>query len=119
MSDPATITDPSIVSRTTHPDSPERWAAAYQRALDAGLMIRPGIFGGPWTVTSKSRPDLCYAVDAIRCGCMAAEKGDPVCMHRAIFRAVTGTLPHAPAPANVTCIHRRRTAATGEPLSVA
>lgn len=86
--------DPYTTTRTTHPDSIERWTAAYRRAQDAGLMIRPGLFGSSlWTVTSKTRPDLCYAVSATVCGCAAAEHGDPVCQHRALFRAVTGQLP--------------------------
>jgi hypothetical protein len=102
------MADPYTITRTSHPDTAERWLAAYQRAQDAGLMIRPGMFGGLWTVTSKSRPDLCYAVDATHCGCKAAEVGDPVCQHRALFRAVTGSLPVASAPAsNITFIHRR------------
>lgn len=81
------------------PDTPARWNAAYQRALDNGLMIRPGMFGvGLWTVTSMSRPDLVYAVDATRCGCFAAEFGkDPVCMHRSLYRAVLGIAPFAQA----------------------
>lgn len=105
------MTDPFVRTEATHPDSVARWQSAYERAVAAGLMIRPGMFGSPlWTVTSKSRPDLVYAVSATICGCLAAEHGDPVCQHRALFRFVNGTLPSAPdVPANVTWIHRRAT----------
>jgi hypothetical protein len=59
------------------PDTPERWTKAYERALDAGLAIRPGLFGLPlWTVTSKSRPDLCHATDGVRCSCPSGERGE-------------------------------------------
>lgn len=103
--------DPYGVSRESHPDSPERWASAYQRALAENLMIRPNLFGGAiWTVTSRSNPDLVYGTDGVRCGCKAGETGDPVCKHRALWRAVHGALPTAPAApaAPVAFIHRRR-----------
>lgn len=108
--------DPYTITKVTHPDSSERWNAALDRALAAGLMIRPGLFGGMWTVTSKSRPDLCYAVDATHCGCAAAEKGDPICMHRALYRYVAGGMAATPkAPSTVVqFVHRR-----GEPRPAA
>lgn len=105
------MADPFTVTRTSHPDSPQRWQSAYARALTEELMIRPNLYGGGiWTVTSKTRPDLVYGTNGVVCGCKAAETGDPICKHRALYRAVHGTLPQASVTAPVVFIHRRKPA---------
>lgn len=104
------------VTPDSHPDSPERWQSAYARALKNELTIRPGLFGtSMWTVSSASNPGLAYATDGDICGCLAAERQDPVCLHRALVRKIEGRLPEIAAPSNVVSfIHRRH-----EPLDAA
>ena len=94
----------TTVSRPGRVDSPARWQAALQRALDNGVRAYQISGTGQWVATSASRPGVCYAVAPTTCECEAALAGDPVCQHRAAVRCELGLLwpehpqPEPPAP---------------------
>jgi hypothetical protein len=72
-------------------DTPERWRQALDRALLAGLEVRQLQGSGQWIVTSASDPGAAYETDGNECSCAAAMLGgDPVCMHRAVYRFISG-----------------------------
>jgi hypothetical protein len=82
-------------STRRHVDSLERWQAALQRAIDAGLEVFTAADSGERFVTSASKLDTLHRTDGRRCSCEAAVAGDPVCQHRAVVRFVMGWLPAA------------------------
>jgi len=82
--------DQTITQRT---ETPERWARALDRALDAGLEVFRVADTGERFVTSASQLDTLHRCDGEVCTCVAAVAGDPVCQHRAVVRWTLGTLP--------------------------
>ncbi len=79
--------------------TPERWQAALKRALEAGVQIRQLAGSGAWVATSATDPAVAYLVNAQSCECQAAEHGDPVCLHRAMYWNAVGVLDLEPEPA--------------------
>lgn len=78
--------------------TPQRWATALNRALDAALDIYQVADTGERFVTSASQQDIIHRTDGVSCSCAAAVSGDPVCSHRAVVRFVMGTLPAVVVP---------------------
>jgi len=79
-------------TQTRRESTPERWAKAIDRALDAGLEIFTTPDGERF-VSSASQLDVIYRCDGEHCACQAALAGDPVCQHRAVVRFTLGTIP--------------------------
>lgn len=80
-------------------DSPERWQKAFERAMAANLAYIELIGGdGAWAVSSSSDPERGYIATTDTCTCAAGRGGDPCCLHRALVRVLTGTMPVDPAP---------------------
>lgn len=75
-------------------DSPARWQAAFQRAVDNAIDLF-AVAGLPDTfaVSSVSDPGLVHLTTATTCSCKAAQAGDAVCLHRAAVRTALGVLP--------------------------
>ena len=80
-----------------HVDSLERWQAALQRAMEAGLEVFTAADDdGERFITSASKLDTLHRTDGRRCSCEAAVAGDPsTARHRAVVRFVMGWLPTA------------------------
>ncbi len=78
--------------------TPERWQAALKRALEAGVQIRQLAGSGAWVATSATDPTAAYLVNGQSCECQAAEHGDPVCLHRAMYWNAVGVLDLEPEP---------------------
>jgi hypothetical protein len=97
-----TLTYDATGIRRRRIDSPERWQRALERAVRVALEVRQLQGSGQWIVTSASDPGAAYETDGQHCTCPAAMLGgDPVCMHRAAYRFITGRLrldPEAAAP---------------------
>ncbi len=102
----------TTMRRTTRQATPERWQRALERALAAGVQVRQVGSTGQWIATSASDPTAAYKVAVTNgvahgCDCKAAEFGDPVCCHRAMWFHLAGLLdpepptPAAPAPAMI------------------
>jgi hypothetical protein len=74
-------------------ESPERWASALQRAMDANLIYIELIAGdGAWAVSSQCDCERGYIATTHTCTCEAGRSGDPVCCHRALARALVGVM---------------------------
>jgi len=86
----------------TRQATPERWAAALDRAIGSALDVLVCGATGEAFVESASMPGLLYAVSATTCTCPAGEAGDPVCQHRAAYLAQCGELPLDPEPDRIT-----------------
>lgn len=84
----------------TRQATPARWQAALQRAMAANCayMQLEGA-GGAWAISSTQDDERGYLATTHTCTCQAALSGDEVCLHRALVRALTGTMPE---PARVT-----------------
>lgn len=80
-------------TRTRHA-TPARWQAALQRAMVANLayMELTGT-DGAWAISSTRDDERGYLATTHTCTCQAALSGDEVCLHRALVRALTGTMP--------------------------
>ena len=97
----ATVTP---IRRTVRAATPARWQAALRRALAEGCQLRQLATSGVAVVTSGTDASLAYVVTGADCECRAAQEGDPVCKHRALYWHRNGVLdpepePGAPAPA--------------------
>jgi hypothetical protein len=74
-------------------ESPERWQKALERAMEANLAYIELIGGdGAWAVSSRQDCERGYIATTRTCTCEAGRGGDPVCCHRALVRALTGTM---------------------------
>jgi hypothetical protein len=82
----------------TRAESPARWMAALERAIDANVRPAGRVAAGVVLVPSATDAKLVYATDGVRCACASAASGDPICWHRAIVRAARGMAPFAPDP---------------------
>lgn len=71
---------------TTRRDTPTRWATAVARAQAEGITVIQHSHSGVFFATSAGNLDL-YRVRWFDCECAAGRSGDPVCKHRAAFRA--------------------------------
>lgn len=97
----------TTVARRVRRESPERWQAAFDRAVHNALDVFIAADTGERFVTSASQFDTLHRTDGYRCTCEAALAGDPICQHRALVRFVMGWLPEPPAapslPATISC----------------
>lgn len=72
--------------------TPARWQAALTRAFLQQIQVRQVAGSGVWVATSATDPSVAYATDGQDCECQAAQNGDPVCKHRAMFWFLQGAL---------------------------
>lgn len=77
--------------------TPERWQAALRRGVAEGIRVRQSASSGAWSATSGTDPKVSYDLDVqgpivTGCSCQAAEFGDPVCKHRAVWYYTAGML---------------------------
>lgn len=70
---------------TARTGTPERWAAALDRARAAGVAVTQDPITGRFSATSTDRTRR-HEVSWYGCTCWAAIGGDEVCLHRAAFR---------------------------------
>ena len=70
----------------TRRDTPARWATALARAKAENITVIQHSHTGIFFATSAGSLDL-YRVRWYDCECAAGRSGDPVCKHRAAFRA--------------------------------
>jgi hypothetical protein len=70
------------------PDTPDRWRQALAVAEEQGI----GLYAIDGVAIAMGRgPRLrAYRTDGVQCECPRAVSGDPVCPHRALFRAKNG-----------------------------
>jgi hypothetical protein len=89
----------SAAARPPRIETPERWAAALERAAAANLAYMELIGGdGAWAVSSTKDPERGYVATAGACTCEAGRAGDPVCLHRALVRRLVGLMDDRPDP---------------------
>lgn len=81
-----------------HPDTPDRWQQAHERAIAAGIKVYE-LGRGRYAVTSAHHEGRAYEVSVVpeTCTCRAATFGDSVCIHRAAVRAHLNPEPEPPA----------------------
>lgn len=104
--------------------TPERWQAALQRAIDAGVQVRQVRTTGQWVATSASDAAAAHEIAVVggvarACSCPAGEHGDEICLHRAKLYQVLGLLDLAPEhPGVVFCpgCHRRGVVLQNKPV---
>ena len=71
-----------------------RWARALQLAESSGIQVI-SLDAERFVVTSATLPRIAYITTPTTCGCVAAQRGDTVCLHRA---AVKNALSDQPDP---------------------
>ena len=86
------------LTRPRRTESPERWRAALERAIQNGIEPLQIAGTGEWVVTSATRLGTVYRSDGTACECEAALALDPICQHRAAVRFVRGLLAPDPEP---------------------
>lgn len=80
----ATTTAPR--TRRPNVETPARWDAALDRAYAKRIQVWQDAETGDFLALSSDATKV-YTVRWYTCTCQAAEAGDPVCQHRAMFRA--------------------------------
>lgn len=76
----------ATTTRRPNADTPARWDAALDRARVKNIQVWQDRETGDFLALSSDATKL-YTVRWYDCTCAAAEAGDPVCVHRAMFRA--------------------------------
>jgi hypothetical protein len=75
-----------VTTTTARLDTPTRWTAALDRAHAKGVKLFRDTATGVYSALSTDGRTL-YSVSYYTCGCKAGQGADPVCLHRAAFRA--------------------------------
>lgn len=93
-----------MVQATQRVGTSERWASALERVAIANPIYMELIGGdGAFAVSSSADCEQGYVATVDTCTCQAGRNGDPVCLHRALVRALVGQLPVGPAPQTEAC----------------
>jgi hypothetical protein len=81
-------------------DQAMRWARALDRAKSAGIQV-VSLDQERFVVTSATVPGIAYIATPTTCGCIAAQRGDTVCLHRAAVKNIIGDRPEPRPPAHL------------------
>lgn len=80
------VTTTAPRSRRPNADTPARWFAALERAQARNIQVWQDRESGDFLALSSDATKV-YTVRWYTCTCAAGEADDPVCVHRAAFRA--------------------------------
>lgn len=65
-----------------------RWARTLERAQESGIHALRLPMPDMYAVSSSKNDGTAYLTDRVTCTCLAGQHRDPVCMHRALVRAI-------------------------------